>query len=100
MSRFVVTPAARADLRNIEDYLLERSVDAAARVRAKLHIAFQRLAEMPRMGHARPDLTDHPYLFWPVYSYLIVYDPATTPIRIMRVFHGAQDVGRILREPP
>jgi plasmid stabilization system protein ParE len=47
----------------------------------------------------REDLTDRPYRFWKVYSYLIIYRADTSPPRIVRVLHGARDVARELRRP-
>jgi antitoxin ParD1/3/4/toxin ParE1/3/4 len=44
----------------------------------------------------RSDLTPLPVKFWPVFSYLIVYDPAARPLAIVRVLHGRQDVAAIL----
>jgi hypothetical protein len=34
--------------------------------------------------------------FFPVYSFLIIYDPARTPLEIVRVLCGAQDIPAIL----
>jgi len=34
--------------------------------------------------------------FWPVFSYLIVYDPLKKPVEIVRVLHGKRDVEEIL----
>lgn len=48
------------------------------------------------MGHRREDLTDKPVRFFPVYSFLIIYDPASTPLEIVRVLRGAQDIAVIL----
>lgn len=56
------------------------------------------LAQSPGLGHTRDDLTSLPLRFWPVFSYLIVYDPARRPIEIVRVLHGARDLRRILPE--
>jgi antitoxin ParD1/3/4/toxin ParE1/3/4 len=50
------------------------------------------------MGHLREDLTDEPVRFWSVYSYVIVYDPETQPLQILRILHGARDVRRVLDE--
>jgi plasmid stabilization system protein ParE len=35
-------------------------------------------------------------LFWPVYSYLIIYRPDKKPLEVLRVLHGNRDVTRIL----
>ena len=52
---------------------------------------------MPGMGHCRQDLTDRPVKFWGVYSYLIVYDPASLPLTVITVLHGARDVEHLLK---
>ena len=56
----------------------------------------QFLASTPGAGHQREDLTDDAVLFWPVFSYLVVYDPSKRPIEIARVLHGKRDVATIL----
>ena len=38
-----------------------------------------------------------PVRFWSVYSYLIVYKPDSKPLKVIRVLHGARDVGAVLR---
>lgn len=89
---FVLTPDAQSDLDAIQDFLLAESVGASAVVGQALFAAFARLAEHPGIGHDRADLTDRPVKFWAVYSYLIVYDSAARPVRIIRVVHAARDV--------
>ena len=54
------------------------------------------LAKRPGIGHWRKDLTNEAVKFFPVYSYLIVYDPETKPVQIVRVLHGMRDVEEIL----
>jgi antitoxin ParD1/3/4/toxin ParE1/3/4 len=54
------------------------------------------LGSDPGIGHAREDLTDRPLKFCPVYAYLVVYDPETKPVQIIRVLHGMRDVEEIL----
>ena len=92
MPSYIVTPRAAADLAAIQLYLQSRSMDASERVGRKLVAAFELLAEHPHIGHARPDLTDRPYRFWPVQAYLVVYWVEAGPVRIVRVLHGALDV--------
>ena len=62
-----------------------------------LEDSFQHLADIPAIGHAREDLTARPVKFWSVYSYLVVYDPATSPLTIVAVLHGARDVENLLK---
>jgi len=45
--RYSLTPAARADLVDIDDYIRQDSPEAAERVRAKLRQAMRKLAEYP-----------------------------------------------------
>lgn len=96
MSRFLLTPTAKEDLREIAEFIRQDSPDAAKRVVRKLRESMAHLAGTPWMGHLREDLTDEPIRFWPVYSYLIIYRPETSPLQVLRVLHGARDVRTIL----
>jgi antitoxin ParD1/3/4/toxin ParE1/3/4 len=62
--------------------------------------AMRMLAATPGVGHVREDLTDEPVKFWSVFSYFIVYDPATRPIGIARVLHASRDIETLLRQKP
>ncbi len=92
MKRFKLSPEAACDIREIWSYIAADSVEAARKVRLALFDACRRLAENPHIGHTRKDLTEQPVLFWPVGSYLIIYDPQTKPLSVVRVVHGARDV--------
>ena len=96
MKRFRLSPEAARDIRDIWSHIAEDSIPNARRVRLLLFDACQRLAEHPGIGHRRPDLTGKPVLFWPVGSYLIIYNPAKRPVEIARVVHGARDVPRLI----
>lgn len=100
MARYSLTPAAREDLLEIAQYIRDHgSAAASERVGINLRREIQKLADSPTLGHLRLDLTDEPVRFWRVYSYLIVYDPNTTPLRIIRILHAARDIEAILRLP-
>jgi plasmid stabilization system protein ParE len=97
MGRFLLTPAARADLAEIAKYVREQgSPDAAKRVGEELRRATRKLADMPGIGHVRTDLADESLRFWSVYSYLILYRPDTSPLQVIRILHGARDVETVL----
>ena len=64
--RYRLTPGAQGDVDQIVDVIAAESVEAALRVHDALEHAFQHLAEMPMMGHAREDLTTRPVKFWSV----------------------------------
>ncbi len=96
-ARYQLTPSAQRDVEQIMDFIAEDSVEAALRVHDALEEAFRHLAEMPAMGHTREDLTERPVRFWSVYSYLVVYDPASSPLTVIAVLHGARDVENLLK---
>lgn len=95
--RYQLTASAQRDVDQITDFIAEDNVDAALRVLDALEEAFRQLAERPGMGHTRADLTARPVKFWSVYSYLIVYDPASSPLTVIAVLHGARDVENVLK---
>ncbi len=95
-----LTQAAETDVVEIIQYLAERSDDAAQSVFRALEDAFNRLASHPHIGHAREDLTARPVKFLSVFSYLVVYAPETSPLQIIRVLHGARDVGALMKKAP
>jgi plasmid stabilization system protein ParE len=98
MSRFKLTPRARQDLDEIEDYIAQDSPNTARRIVLELRAAMRRLAEYPNLGHRRSDVEDPRYRFWVVYSYLIVYIPGTDPLQIIRVVSGYRDLPAVLRK--
>ena len=92
-----LTPEARANVDEVCAFIAEDNADAALRVLDALEYAFDQLAATPEIGHRREDLTERPVKFWSVYSYLVVYDPASTPLTIIAVLHGARDIERLLK---
>ena len=74
----------------------EYPVDASHKILDRFLEIFELLGENPDMGHFRDDLTTHPVRFFPVYSYLVIYLADTSPVEIVRVLGGAQDVESIL----
>jgi len=97
MTPYEIVPAAQSDLFDIWAYIAQDSVGLADRVESEFHDLFASLAKMPRQGHTRNDLTKRPVLFFPLYSYLVVYRPEPAPIRIMAVIRGKRNVKRVLR---
>jgi plasmid stabilization system protein ParE len=96
MKPFKLSPQAARDIRQIWAYIAPDSLKAARRVRLLIFDACRQIARTPRIGHRREDLTDKPVLFWPVGSYLIAYNPARSPVEVVRVLHGARDVPSLL----
>lgn len=97
--KFVLTRAGAEDLNEIWDYLASDNVEVADRILWELESAMLRLARLPGIGHYREELADRSNKFFLVRSYLIVYQPGTTPLRIIRVLHGSRDVLALLSFP-
>lgn len=98
MSKYVLTRRADRDLDQIWKRIAQRNgVNVADRIEQELHEAMQLLADNPRAGHIRPDVKSPEYLFWSVYSFVIAYRPATNPLTISRVVHGARDFKKLFR---
>jgi antitoxin ParD1/3/4/toxin ParE1/3/4 len=99
MSSYRFTSQAVDDLFAIWSYIARDSVEAANRVEDAIYKACDLLTEAPLRGHVREDLTKRPLRFWTVQAYpnyLIVYDPKTHPLQIIRVLHGARNMVAIL----
>ena len=99
--RFVLSSEAAGDLVDIWRYIREQSsLEMADRVESVIRERIVFLARNPGAGHWRKDLTDLPVKFFPVYSYLIVYRPETTPLQIVAILHGRREVGSVLNNRP
>ncbi len=97
MRGYLLSPEADNDLLEIWSWIARDSVELADRVDSELREVFEGLARMPGQGHRRDDFTPRPVLFFPLYSYLIVYQPDVDPIRIMAVLRGTRNVKRVLK---
>jgi antitoxin ParD1/3/4/toxin ParE1/3/4 len=93
-----VSAEAQNDLYEIWQRIAEDSVDLANRIEREFYDLFASLGQMPGQGHSRKDLTNRPVLFFPLYSFLVVYQPDVNPIRIMAVLRGKRNVKGILKE--
>jgi antitoxin ParD1/3/4 len=92
MKPYRLTPMAEDDLFTIWTYIAAQSPDAADRLETEILDACQRVAEKKDLGHFRRDLTDKPVRFLVVRgTYLIVYNPSSEPVEVLRVLHGARD---------
>jgi toxin ParE1/3/4 len=97
MKRFVLSKTAERDLVEIKRYLIQKAGPRITHTVIKdIRSALCLLGSRPGVGHVRTDLTSHPVKFWPVYSYLIVYDPGSKPVQIIRLLHGMRDVKNLL----
>ena len=94
-----LTARARRDVLEIWSYIAEDNLDAANRVEEAVYSACAFLAESPRAGRIREDLTALPVRFWlvqPLRNCWIVYDPQSKPLRVIRILHPARNIPSIL----
>jgi plasmid stabilization system protein ParE len=99
MEKYELTPEAINDLFEIWNFIDQKSSEAAALVEQAILRACEFLGGRPLAGHARKDLTPLPLRFWVVHpysNYLVVYDPAANPLRVIRILHGARDLPSVL----
>jgi len=94
---YQISAEAQDDLFEIWQRIALDSVDLANRVEGEFYSLFESLARMPGQGHTRQDLTKRPVLFFPLYSFLVVYQPEVKPLRIMAVLRGQRNIKRILK---
>jgi plasmid stabilization system protein ParE len=93
MSSYRFTPQAASDLLDIWSFIAQDNPDAADRRACDI------LAEAPLAGQMRKDLTALPLRFWVVHpypNYLIVYDPESKPLHVIRILHGARNLPSVL----
>lgn len=97
MAEFFYSPEARRDLFEIWEFIAQDNLDQADQVEWEIEQAIKRLAENPNLGHSRRDLTSKAVRFWRVYSYLIVFDPDTHPLEVVRILSGYRDVAALIK---
>jgi plasmid stabilization system protein ParE len=92
MKGYELSPEATADLQEIWVYIANENPAAADKLEEDIYEAFELLANNPRLGHRRSDLTEEPVLFWPVRrQYMVIYLPDTAPLKIVRILQGARN---------
>jgi plasmid stabilization system protein ParE len=96
MAEYLLSPEALDDLRDIRNYIALDGPTAADRVLDELFTAFDQLAEWPGQGHPRSDLTNRKVRFWPVGSYLVVYQADPMLLQIVAILHGARDIPTVI----
>ena len=84
-------PLAEVDLDDIWWYIAQDNPDAADRFLAKIGEQCQTLAQFPKMGISRDELTPALRSF-PVGNYLIFYLPIDDGIEVVRVLSGVRDM--------
>ena len=95
---YQLTETAEAELAEILLYVADRDgVERALYVHGRFVQAFELLAAQQGAGTTRPNLTGEHVRWWFVFKWVVIYDPESSPISILRVIHGARDLERLLR---
>jgi len=93
MAAYFISPKAETDIRDIYDYIAADSIGNADRVFNRLIKQFDAIAQTPGIGHKRPELNDESLRVISIYNFLVIYRATARPIQIVRVIHGAMDLG-------
>jgi toxin ParE1/3/4 len=88
------SPKARSDLLEIWLYIAERNPAAADRVLDAIEHVFGLIAAQPLIGRQRPELSAGIRSF-AVMSWVVFYRAHDQFVDIVRVVHGARDLGEL-----
>jgi toxin ParE1/3/4 len=96
MSRFVLSPRARADLDEIWSYTMQRwGVDQAERYLRRIAEAVDLITENPDLGR-NCDHVRQGYQKYPVGSHVLFYRQIQDMIDVVRILHRQMDFDRHL----
>jgi toxin ParE1/3/4 len=94
MSRPWFSPSSKRDLLGILENIGRDKPGAAPQHVDRLEAECWMLAENSAIGTARPDLLPN-LRSWSVGNYFIFFRPSSDGIEVVRVVHGARDVGAL-----
>jgi plasmid stabilization system protein ParE len=92
---------SRRARREIDQALREMEhVAARQALRAALETAARRLGGNPYLGRPSPSPVAGRYRFWSLtrFGYILVYDPQTDPVEILRFVYTKRDLPRALAD--
>jgi toxin ParE1/3/4 len=90
-----IAATAQEDLKKIWAYVGRDNSEAAEKLIKEITFRFGTLRDHPHMGRAQDDLLVSLRSF-AVKNHVIFYRPFEEGIEILRVLHGARDIGSIL----
>lgn len=99
----IIKDAAAQDLDRHADYLSQPSMRTANRFAGAVESSLRLLAEMPTLGAVAefPQRQLRDVRIWPVRgfrNYLIFYRIRRASLEVLRVLHGAQDIGNVFED--
>ena len=99
MTGYRLTDTAEEELRGILQFIAQQDgIARALHVHDKFLQIFEGIAAAPGIGFRRPHLTGDTLRWHPVFRFLILYEPDTSPLTILRILHGARDLDRIFQK--
>jgi toxin ParE1/3/4 len=90
------SPASR-DISDILSYIARDNPAAADKLADRMEVECQRIAANPERGTHHDELPAHLFVYH-VASYLIIYRREDFGVMILRVVHGARDIGSMFSE--
>lgn len=98
MSAYVLTKPAAQDIDDILDYISSQSPQTALLVARRFERTFEKIADLPAIGHTRKELRDDSLRVVTCSGYLIIFDSVRQPLHILRVIRGRQNLRRAIRK--
>ncbi|MGH2508315.1 MAG: type II toxin-antitoxin system RelE/ParE family toxin [Ktedonobacteraceae bacterium] len=95
--KLIVSPEAREDLREIEEYIAQDNPQAAVDFVGRLTDRFAELVEFPGSGRRRDDIRIG-YRSVSVKDYLIFYRVSGEAVEVMHVLHGRRDLPKLFEK--
>lgn len=96
MTAYVLTETAEDELREILSFVARRDgLGRAEQMLDRFLDAFDLLVASPGIGFQRVQLTGDAIRWWPLFRYLVLYDPTLTPLAVIRILHSARDLERV-----
>ncbi len=99
MSRYLVSPKAREDLKDIYRYVARDKPTAAKKLQRAFYESFRMLARQPFIGQACPNLRADLRAF-SIGNYVIFYVPAPRCVQINACFTGRETSSRFSDRSP
>ena len=96
MSPYQIADEAIDDFFDALDFIASYSPQAASGWQARMLQAFDVLGEWPQSGKIRPEFAPPSVRFWIEGDFVVLYDPSSTPLAIIAVLQGAQDLTTLI----
>ena len=97
MSRFIIAIEASADLDEIGDYFLDRSVEAGERWFQEFNQKCKYLVQYPSIGRSYSDIRSY-LRGLPLNGFIVFYRLKDDGIEIMRVINGRRDFDEVFAD--